>query len=120
MSVTRGAGNGHKELGLRPDAGVVQRRAFGAPAVGVAVRRNTAEAAHRMQVPHIVVRQTTGLLIRISAHESMRRIRRPTYGKKMAVSFIHTPEYVLNRAVGSEICQYSVERTKFPSTWHIV
>ena len=45
MSVTRGAGNGHKNLGLRHDAGVVQRRSFGAPAVGVAERRDTTEAA---------------------------------------------------------------------------
>ena len=52
MSVTRGAGNGHKELGLRPDAGVVQRRAFGAPAVGVAVRRNTAEVTPYASAPH--------------------------------------------------------------------
>ena len=72
MSVTRGAGNGHRNLGLRHDAGVVQRRSFGAPVVGVAERRDTTEAAHRMQVPHIVVKQTTGLLIRTSANESTR------------------------------------------------
>ena len=41
ISVTRWAGNVYKDLGSRHDSGVVQRRAFGAPVVGVAERRST-------------------------------------------------------------------------------
>lgn len=72
ISATCGAGNVYKDLGSRRDSGVVQRRAFGAPAVGVAERRTTSEAARHMCMFQIVLKQTTGLQFRRFIHESAR------------------------------------------------